>query len=89
MNSYTISVDMDEATLKIWLIKNQCPKAAASVKQGKDYKSQFVMLGNVSTLSTLNVFKTIGASFKAVPIGNSEPLPKNSMMIGENLIEFA
>lgn len=74
MNQYKFSVDMEAATLVQWLKKNGCPKAAASVQPGTDYKSTYQLDGNVSAIQQVGVFKQLGISHKVEPIGNSEAL---------------
>jgi hypothetical protein len=79
-NFYTIHIDMDASTLREWLTKNGCPKAAASIRPGTTHKSTYDISGNVSAMNQIAVFIKLGISHECVPVGNSQPL-KNIPMV--------
>ena len=64
-NFYTISVDLPPAELKSWLIRRECPKAAASVKVGDGYLSTFVMSGSLSVASAISNFIRLGLRYES------------------------
>ncbi len=75
MNAYKFEVKAPASFIKQWLVKNGCPKAAKSVSDILG-QAHFTIEGNVSAVSVINAFDDCSISFKAVPVGNSEPLPR-------------
>jgi len=73
MNSYQFEVAQDSKLIRQWLLQNGSPKAAKSITGSNPTK--FVIEGNVSAVSIINVFDQLNFKYSAKPVGSSAPLP--------------